>query len=303
LLLHSSIVTRLVFCRIGFFLSFSFYSVLCLLAGEAVIWQEMDEEYQWQIILRDDMKGEIFLSQEKVMSQEELVWKLQEIKRNEAEIKKSEELKSWIAKLKGLQAKVQGGEQEREALTREISAAEKNARRLEQEINELSAQTSEKKEKLYASKGGPLKEILSMQQAILKQEEQTKEAEKTYWEMNRQIEEWKKKKVELTGKIKSWKREYNEGVREYKKIKEQYNLKLAAIQSQLEEVAEQLQAQTRKLVEAAEKRYPLSFVAMLKSETCTGCRISVSSTSVREVKAGRGFYHCDNCGRLLINPF
>ncbi|MGI6607086.1 MAG: zinc ribbon domain-containing protein [Peptococcia bacterium] len=249
------------------------------------------------------MKGEIFLSQEKVMSQEELVWKLQELKRKEAEIKNGEELKPWVGKLKALQAKVQGGEQESEDLTREISAGEKNARRLEQEINELSAQTSEKKEKLYASKGGPLKEILSMQQAILKQEEQTKEAEKTYWEMNRQIEEWKKKIVELTAEIKSWKREYNEGVREYKKIKEQYDLKLAALQSQLEEVAEQLQPQTLKLVKSAEKRYPLSFVAMLKNGTCTGCRIGVSATSIREVKAGKGFYHCDNCGRLLINPF
>lgn len=236
------------------------------------------------------------------MSQEKLLWRWQELKQEEAKLKSAVELKSWTSKLKVLQAKVQEGEKETGYLLQKISTGEQRVSQLEQKINELTEQSSEKKEKLYTSKGGSLKELLTMQQALLKQEEQSQETEKMYWEITRQIEDYKKRIAELKQVIRSLKKEYNEGVREYQKIKEQYNLKLAELLSKQEEVKEQLQPQVRKLAEAAEKRYPLNFVAMLRNGACTGCRIGVSVNLVREVKEGKGYYHCDNCGRLLINP-
>lgn len=236
------------------------------------------------------------------MSQEKLLWQLQELKQEESKLKTVEELKLWGSKLKALQVKIEDGEKEIEHLLQEISAGKHQAGVLEGRIQELQAKSGEKKEKLYTVKGGSLKELLSMQQALLKQEEESQEAEKKYWEITRQIEEKQIKVAEMKQTIKDWKGEYNKGVREYKKLKEQNNLKLAELRSKQEEVMEQLEPQIRKLAEAAEKRYPLNYVAMLKNGSCTGCRISVSSTLVRQVKEGKGYYHCDNCGRILINP-
>ncbi|GEM_PF-1175157 len=243
------------------------------------------------------------MSQEKLMSQGKLLWQLQELKREEAALQNTEELRALLKNLKVLQGKVQKGEKETEALLQGISEGEKQIEELEQKVNKLLEQTKGSKGKLYDPKGGSSKELLSLQQSVLKMEEQSKETEKMYWEITQKIEEYRQKKEEMKEAVKIWKREYNEGVREYKRIKTQLELKLAEVKSKQAEVREQLSSEAIRLYELAEKRYPLNFVAMLKKGTCTGCRISVPFMLVKEVKEGKGFYHCDNCGRLLINPF
>jgi predicted nucleic acid-binding Zn-ribbon protein len=95
--------------------------------------------------------------------------------------------------------------------------------------------------------------------------------------------------------------EYNKNLGEYKKIKAQTELKLAEIKSRQEAVQEQLLPDVNKLYLEAEKRFPVSFVAKLYKESCTGCHIGISSNLVKRVKEGKTIQHCDNCGRILIN--
>jgi predicted nucleic acid-binding Zn-ribbon protein len=233
---------------------------------------------------------------------EEQLWNLQELKREEARFKKAEELKPWIKILKTLQVQIEAGEQQLEDLRKEIAEAEQKTTQLEQQATVLAAKFSESKKILQAASGS-LKHLLMMQQALLTQEEQYQEAEKLHERMSRKIEENKLKRKKLQENIKMKKKEYNESLREYKKLKEQTGLKVAEVRKKLEEVKAQLEPQVLKHVEMAEKRFPLDFVAVLKNDTCTGCRISVSSALIHNLKTGKGLFHCDNCGRLLINWF
>lgn len=237
------------------------------------------------------------------MNQERLLWRLQELKQEEAVLLKSKELKLLSNNLKGLQEKVKKGEEEIKTLRAKINQGNKKSIELEKDANSLFEQVQASKEKLYGAKGGSLKELLSWQQSVLKLEIQEKETENRYWDKLKEIEEYKSEKEKVKKSLRDLKKEYNEGVRQYNEIKTQLDWQLLEIKSKQEEVWEQLLPEVLKLYEEVEKRYPLNFMAKLQKDVCLGCRISVSSRLVKQVKDGKGFYHCENCGRILIGFF
>jgi predicted nucleic acid-binding Zn-ribbon protein len=237
------------------------------------------------------------------MNQERLLWRLQELKQEEAVLLKSKELKLLSNNLKGLQEKVKKGEEEIKTLRAKINQGNKKSTELEKDANGLFKQIQASKEKLYGAKGGSLKELLSWQQSVLKLETQEKETENRYWDKLKEIEEYKSEKEKVKKNLRDLKKEYNEGVRQYNEIKTQLDWQLLEIKSKQEEVWEQLLPEVLKLYEEVEKRYPLNFMAKLHKNVCLGCRISVSSRLVKQIKDGKGFYHCENCGRILIDFF
>jgi predicted nucleic acid-binding Zn-ribbon protein len=238
-----------------------------------------------------------------MLKQERLLWKLQELKLEEDSLLQSEELKSVVGKLKGFQEKVKTGEKELQMLLQMIEKTEKEVADLEEESGCLAEQAKINKKKLYEAKGSTLKELLSLQQSVLKLESQGQETEEKYWDLLKRIEECKRKKNQYQETIKIWQKEFDEGITQYKKMKAELELKLAEIKSKQEEVVEQLLPQVKKLYQEAERRYPLNFVAKLRKSSCLGCHIGVSSVSERRVKEGKTLQHCDNCGRILINFF
>jgi len=236
-----------------------------------------------------------------LIKQEELLWKLQGLKQKEIGLTQTEEIKIAIRKLKDFKGKVKTGEQELQSITELIKNAENEVAELEKESNNRTEQLKTHKEKLYNAKGSSLKELLSLQQSILKLETQGKEAENKYWDILKKIEERKQKKVEYKKTIRACQLEYNKDLGEYKKLKSQTELSLAEIKSQQEAVQEQLLPEVNKLYLEAEKRFPFSFVAKLYKESCTGCHIGVSSNLVKRIREGKAIQYCDNCGRILIN--
>lgn len=238
-----------------------------------------------------------------MVNQERLLWRFQELKQEQAGLLQTEELKGVVRKLKDFQEKVKKGEEELQALLEMIEKTENEVIKLEDESSSLAEQIKVNKGKLYEAKGGTLKELLSLQQSVLKLESQGREAENKYWDLLKKIEECKQKKDEYKKTVDFWQKEFTEGITEYQKMKAEVELKLAELKSKQEEVREQLLPEVSKLYQEAERRYPLSFVAMLHKNSCLGCHISVPSALVKRVKEGKTIQHCDNCGRILINFF
>ena len=234
-------------------------------------------------------------------NQEELLWRLQELKREEVSLTQTDEIKAIVKKLKDLRDNVKIGEKKLQSLTELIEKSENEVKELEKESNKRAEQLKIQKEKLYDARGSSLKELLSLQQSILKLENQGKETENKYWDLLKKIEESKEQKKEDKKMIRACQLEYNKDLGEYRKLKAQAELKLAEIKSQQEAVQEQLLPEVNKLYLDAEKCFPVSFVAKLHKEVCTGCHIGVSSNLVKRVKEGKVIQHCDNCGRILIN--
>jgi len=236
-----------------------------------------------------------------MIKQGEILWRLQELKQEEVGLTQTEEIKAIIKKLKALKDNVKTGEKELLALTELIKKTEDEVKELEKESTNRTELAKLQKEKLYEAKGSSLKELLALQQAVLKLETQGKAAENKYWEFLKKIEEYKQKNLEYKQAIKACRKAFNQDAIIYKKLKAKTELKLAEIKSHQEEVQEQLLPEVLKIYKDAEKRYPISFIAVLRQESCMGCHIGVSSNLVKRVKEGKQLQYCDNCGRILIN--
>ncbi|MFZ5752776.1 MAG: zinc ribbon domain-containing protein [Bacillota bacterium] len=235
------------------------------------------------------------------MEQARLIWDLQAIAQEEYVLQKKEGLKSLVVRLKQLQDSIKRAEEESSKLGNLLAGAEAKATKLDTEVARITKQAQGSKDKLYQAKGGSLKELLSLQQSLIKMEEEVNKSENRYMEVLNEIENLKKKQEQVKEIIKSLKKEYNEGVKEYKKAVSQLDFKLAELKLKREEIEEQLSPETLRLYTETERRFPRNAVAKIKGGTCSGCHISIPSVLVLRIKEGKTLQRCDNCGRILIN--
>lgn len=235
------------------------------------------------------------------MEQERLIWDLQALAQEEYELLKKDGLKPMVVRLKQLQESIKRAEEESSTLVNLLAEAEAKAAKLDREVARMTKQAKGSKDKLYQAKGGSLKELLSLQQSVVKMEEEITNSENRYMDVLNELDNLKAKQKQVKEIIKSLKKEYNEGVKEYKKTVSQIDVRLAELKLKREEIEEQLCPETLRLYTETEKRFPRNAVAKIKRGTCSGCHISIPSVLVLRIKEGKALQRCDNCGRILIN--
>ncbi len=235
------------------------------------------------------------------MEQERLIWDLQAITQEEYSLQKKEGIRPMVERLKQLQESIKAAEEENSKLLKLLALAEDKGAKLDTEVARLTKEAKGSKDKLYQAKGGSLKELLSLQQSVVKMEEKVSKSENRYMEVLNEIEALKAKQEQVKEIIKSLKKEYNEGVKEYKKAVSQLDIQLAQLKLMKEEILERLSPEVLRLYTETEKRFPRNAVAKIKRGTCSGCHISIPSVLVLRIKEGKALQRCDNCGRILIN--
>lgn len=234
------------------------------------------------------------------MNQRRLILELQDTIMEKAIVKKAEGLAPLVQELKALQDSIRKGEEECRNIEKEIAAAEDKTKSLENLNEKMSEQAKASKERLYGAKGSSLKELLSLQQAIQKIEEEMEKNEAEYWNATKQIEQLKEKMQKLKTAVKELKLQYNERVKIYRAEKDKLELKLAEITIKEENLRGEIAPEVLKKFTETEKRYPLNPVAFLRGGICSGCHISVPSVLAIKIRDGKTLQRCDNCGRLLI---
>lgn len=190
------------------------------------------------------------------MGQEKLLWQLQGLVQEEYMLRKKEELKPLIGHLKALMDNIKQTEEHNEKMKEQRLQNEKKALQTENEINSLNTRIKGAKDKLYGKKGGSLKELLSLQQSVLKMGEEAEKNETAYLELLKNIEELKEKEDRLKEVIRALKKEYNENVRIYQKKSKELELELAQNELRQEEIREQLDPDVLRLFQEVKKRFP-----------------------------------------------
>lgn len=235
------------------------------------------------------------------MRQEEIMVKLKELLQTEQELKKKTEIKPLIDSLREMQKYILLTDQKSSELRKEIKSRENKVIELEKMIQFLNERTKDYKEKLYGNKGGSLKELLSFQQSVQKMEQDSEQAEIQLLDELKSIEDGKKEREELRKANNDQKSTYNE-------LLEDYRSKSAVIEAALKEnllcqaqFKQMLKPEHLNLLEETIKRFPSSPIAVLTGETCSGCHISLPTILLSNIREGKRFYRCDNCGRIIIN--
>lgn len=234
------------------------------------------------------------------MEQMRIILQLQDVINEKAILKKSNDLGAKAKDLRVMQESIGKIEEEYQIIETEISATEEKTRSLEQLSEKLAQQAQGSKDRLYNAKGGSLKELLSLQQAMQRIELDIQKSEAEYWDTFKEIEQLKEKRKNLKEMIKALKNQYNEGVKLYKAEKNNIELKLAEITIKEEELRERLAPEVLKKFADTEKRFPYNPVAVMKGGICSGCHISVPSVLAIKIRESKTINRCDSCGRLLI---
>ncbi|MCR4443236.1 MAG: C4-type zinc ribbon domain-containing protein [Peptococcaceae bacterium] len=235
------------------------------------------------------------------MEQEKLIWQLQEFVQEEYLLRKKSELKPLVEHLKKLREDIKRVEAEADGLQRQAAETERKAQELEKKVSLINKQIKGGKEKLYGAKGSSLKELLSLQQSVLKKESEAEKGEVLYWEMLKKAEELRSGQKQAREAIKQLKREYNDNVKVYREKLQQIELKLAENRLKQEKIREKLKPEVLSFFQEVEKKFPGNPVAVVKGGACSGCHIAMPSILVGRIREGGKIYRCENCGRILIN--
>ena len=234
------------------------------------------------------------------MERDKLIWELQGLAQQEYALKNKNNVKPMVDELKNLQESIKRGEEDLQSLLEGIAFDEKKALELEKQVNIIAKQVKSGKEKLYGTKGSSLKELLSMQQSVLKMDEEIEKSEALYLETLNGIEARKDRHRQTKDIVRSLKKDYNEKLKVYRERVGQIELELAAIRIKQEELKERLEPAALRIYEDTLRRFPMNPVSLMKDGSCSGCNIEVPMVLARHIKEGKILYRCDSCGRLLI---
>ncbi len=235
------------------------------------------------------------------LQQAKILLKLQEYLLKKLELKKDSQFIGLAKELNELKMTIAKAEQENIELSELAKNKEKKARELEQQLSINSEQIKLSKERLYNAKGSGLRELLSLQQAIQKLEEDIESGEADYLRLLNEAEECREKRINNREIIKGLKTQYNQGVRKYNELRKTLELKLAELIFQEEETISQLNQEYLTTYQKIVKKFPSNPVAVLKGDTCSICHISISAILKKDVKQGKKVCFCENCGRILVS--
>lgn len=234
------------------------------------------------------------------MDQEKLLLQLKDLLQEEALLKKKEAIKPLINSLKKMQDEIRNTETQSIELQTTITAAEQKVLETEKLMGTLNNKIEDTKDKLYGTKGGSLKELLSFQQSVQKMEEEAAKAEGLYLELIKSIEELKHSRVKIKEIFKALKIKYNEELKIYKEESQKFEQNIAENQLRQNKIKENLKPETIKLLTETIRRFPTDPVAILRTGICSGCHISIPSVLSIHILEGKKIHRCDSCGRILI---
>lgn len=211
-----------------------------------------------------------------------------------------EKLRPILRELKNIKMAVDNGGQQQEQLRQRIEAAEKEAEEIKDNLPKLIATITKGKERMAVVKGMTLKEMLSVQQAVAKAEENVQQGKEKIDLLQFDRVQYLSELHQADAAIAELKLQYNEKVKIYQKEKEKIELQYAALLSQEETLKEGLDPKILHVFNEAAKVVPASPVAILRNGYCSGCRVGVSCHKARLVAQGEVLQRCDNCNRLLL---
>lgn len=235
------------------------------------------------------------------MEQEKLLLQMKELMLEEQSLKKKENIRPLIGSLKRMQDEIRNIENQVIEYQNRLTENEQKVLEAENQMSALNSKIEDSKVKLYGTKGGSLKELLSFQQSVQKMEEEVARMEVSYLERIKLIDELKQDRKKLKENIRTLKIKYNDDLKLYKEESQKLENNLVENQQKQNIIKEKFKPETLKLFSETVKKYPTDPVALLRSGICSGCHISVPSVLMVYIMEKKSLHRCDSCGRILIH--
>jgi predicted nucleic acid-binding Zn-ribbon protein len=235
------------------------------------------------------------------MDEQKYLWELGLIQEEKDALDPKRVLGTDFKDIKALKKQIEDAEnllgtlRERQAHTLGVIAA------AETEISGREEFLNQGKVRLYEAKGRSLKELLSIQRAVLNLEQELQAGEDAYGKMLDQSERLKREAESMEDTVKTLKKSYNRMVREFNAKKGNLEIQIKALSAKEEMVRTALPEAVLDLYDGVVKRVGKAPVTTIRSQICQGCHIGISDQQIRKIRFGQQLYCCENCGRILID--
>lgn len=180
----------------------------------------------------------------------------------------------------------------------DIEKIKLNYKKISGELASLKKELEELKSKLYNYTGCDLKFINALQREIAAKEGNVKSLDDKLLELleneeklSLSFEEFRSKLSELKNNFYNYKNKANEKINDAKSAIIENTESINKIEASLPE----------ELLKEFNKIFSLtgSGVGELNKNTCSACKMKVSSLTIDSIKKGEKIVYCDNCGRII----
>ena len=199
-------------------------------------------------------------------------------------LKQTEFLKEQQARFAKIENEITSMDQKSAEYRQESERLNKLLEEMTEKLGDVSAMTSEEVEEKLKSAEKLLSAYENCEAELAKLRSEADTAERTQIEIKRRA-----------AKVKS----------EYDEIKKLYDVEFANDKLKLKELRDNVEKEAEKLDKGDLERYKAIKqhcnppIAKLVNNQCTGCFMTLSVGTLREIKASGEAITCDNCGRLL----
>ena len=167
----------------------------------------------------------------------------------------------------------------------------------EWEIEDLTAKIRPAEEKLYSGRITNTKELTSLQQEVEGFKAHRGQLEDKVLEIMEQVEQAQAKVATTGEELKKLETEWQNQQQKLSADMERIKALLADLRQKRQVLTDKIEPQTVTLYQQLRKQKTTA-VAKVQQGICSGCRISLSTANLQQVRSG-SLAHCTNCGRIL----
>jgi len=184
-------------------------------------------------------------------------------------------------------------------------ALEEQARKEELEQLVLQAEKwdlaiKQAKGKVNRQKGLTLKDMMMIQQEVVRLEDRKQAGEWRVTDLQNQQALYESERRPSLTRLKEMKARYNRIAETYNQDKAESDALIGSYASKEDELLKELKPVAQAMYRQALKSNPENPIALLEGEICGGCRIGLSIYLVKQIRQGNQVIACENCSRILL---
>jgi predicted nucleic acid-binding Zn-ribbon protein len=204
------------------------------------------------------------------------------------------------AQFKKLQSEVADNREFLSWTESKLAEQRKRTRRLEMEVEKLLQESKDIQARLYSGTIKSAKELEQMEnknKALLRDKNKTEEdlflALETLEELEAKLLAGRETLDDNSQRLRDMQREGNKEIKSYKD-------QITALETERDDLRSRISPSLLDNYDTMRVRYHGRPLAHLERDTCSGCRMSVSSNLQNRLCNPAAIINCENCGRLLV---
>lgn len=231
------------------------------------------------------------------MSQPKQLYTLQEV---DLELEKKRETLSQVGSQIGESQAVKQSQDQLGAERKHLAELEASQKELGWQVDEVQGKIDQTDQKLYGGSVRNPKELAGLQEEVAQLKTRQGQTEDKFLETMEQVELARGRIRSLGQELEQLEADWRQGQQQLQGLQSQLKAEIDKLAGKRESLLEGLMPATLELYEMLRRGKQGRAIARVEQGRCQGCRLNLSVTDLRRVRASADLVYCSSCGRILF---